>query len=153
MVWKLSSAAGLESAARAALSAAFPLALNASRAPRPTPEARLPAFTVTVTPEQSEPAGMGSGERLIDGTLRVEVFAKAAAPDRPELADLATDVVGVILGDPGLAIELGAIDAGTVTIETEAEAAAFARIEVAFGIQWLEAPAVSAGVRARFGLA
>lgn len=154
MPWALTTTASIEAAARAALAAAYPLAKDASRDPRAKPAGRVPFFAVAVLRGASAAAGMREPADIVEGELRVAVTVECPADRRPELADLADHVRATIFGDAVLGDLLGSLDVASDSTETEAQAEAFARVDVVFSVSWLEVAAAASGATpARFGLA
>ena len=153
MIWQPTNQAALEAATRAALAAAFPLAIGRSYDPRPVPDAAAPAYAVRVEVENAEPAGLGSPARLITGTIRAVLWVKAPGDDRLDLADLADHLRATIVLDPPLSDMTGALDHSDAETEILSEAERFARIECLFAAQWLESPTKTPPIASLFGLA
>lgn len=154
MGWQATNAAAIAGAVRVALATEFPAATERSHDARPVPEALVPAYAVTVEPEEATPASMGAADRLVTGAIRVAFWIMAPHDsDRLELMTLADHVRATLASNAALDQYLGAFDPTTAETEITAEAERIARLDLTFSAEWMEAATTTPSILARFGLA
>lgn len=127
--------------ARARLKAVFPAAHDASDDPNPLAPSRLPAFTAALSLGGGDLIGMGGGEYLETGDLRISIWDAGHAPGSPvrtDLVGLAQKARAAILGAPAdLSGAVWSIAPASEERDIAAGQSRQGRVDLAFEVQVL----------------